>query len=91
MKLAITIETVALIEDKEFLKYPSGDSYINPDIISKLLKENLDNYIPDEDVTVDSTVIKEEKDLPSGWSLDAIPFLDNEDRTIKTFLKGAIQ
>jgi hypothetical protein len=89
MKLHISLDTVAVVDDSVLIN-TGGIVTVVPHFACSVLRETIDN-IPDEDIEVDVTEIKNKDDLPSGWDINALPFMDKQDRSIKTILKEGLR
>lgn len=81
--MKLTVETVVIIETKEM---SSDKSSVHSYFAADVLRETIEN-IPHEDIKVELQEIKSEKDLPEGWSIQCLPFMGDNQSTIKHYLK----
>lgn len=88
MKMRITVETVALVDDDDVIISGLDGSIIGPepDFSYRVLRETTEN-IPHEDIDVDMTEIKSKADLPYRWGMESLPFMGKDDSTIKQLLE----
>lgn len=83
-KMKLTVETVAIVETKDM---SSDKSSVHPYFAADVLRETIEN-VPHEDIKVELEEIKNEKDLPKGWSIRCLPFMGDNGTTIRTILEN---